>query len=74
MRAPSRLNIRTVSPPSHRNHTGIGSGPLLGATTVIHTTISSRRCARHAGAELGALVDDHRASRHCTSSRSGPRS
>ena len=44
-RAPSWLNITTDSPPSHRNHTGIGIGPLLGATTVIQTTISSRRCA-----------------------------
>ena len=70
----SLLNITTDSPPSHRNHTGIGSGAPEGVTVVIQTTISVAQVLRDAGAELGALVDDHSASLHSTSSRSRPRS
>ena len=42
-RADGMLYTSTDSAPSHRNHTGLGSGPPLRETVVIHTTTSSRR-------------------------------
>src|SRR5262245_61555816 len=38
-----RLYMRTDSPPSQRNQTGMGTGAPAGVTVVIQTTMSSRR-------------------------------
>ena len=55
-----RLYMRTDSPPSQKNQTGMGTGSPAGVTVVIQTTISSRRWRANAGPELGAFVDHAR--------------